>query len=70
MTDQVLKYDPAANAFTAFDLPTRGTEARYVSVLEKDGKTHVVLPSYRTRKVAVMTLRSEAEVQAAKAQAQ
>jgi streptogramin lyase len=69
MTDQVLKYDPKANAFTAYDLPTRGTEARYVSLLEKDGKTLVVLPSYRTRKVAVMALRSEAELQAAKAQA-
>ena len=32
-TDQVLKYDPAANSFTAFDLPTRGSEARYVSLL-------------------------------------
>jgi len=30
----------------------------------------VVLPSYRTRKVTVMTLRSEGEVAAAKAAAQ
>jgi len=69
MTDQVLKYDPAANAFTAYDIPTRGSEARYVSVLEKDGKELVVLPSYRTRKVTVMAFRSEADMQAAKAQA-
>jgi streptogramin lyase len=69
MTDQVLRYDPKANTFTSFDLPTRGSEARYVSLLEKDGKTQVVLPSYRTRKVAVMSFRSEADLQALKAQA-
>ena len=69
MTDQVLRYDPKANSFTAFDIPTRGSEARYVSLYEKDGQTKVVLPSYRTRKVSVMTLRSEADIAAAKAQA-
>jgi streptogramin lyase len=69
MTDQVLKYDPKANTFTSFDLPTRGSEVRYVSLLEKDGKMQVVLPSYRTRKVAVMSFRSEADLQALKAQA-
>src|ERR1700730_134800 len=69
MTDQVLRYDPKANSFTAFDIPTRGSEVRYVSVHEKDGKMQVVLPSYRTRKVSVMAFRSEADIQAAKAQA-
>ncbi|HEV7982816.1 MAG TPA: carboxypeptidase regulatory-like domain-containing protein [Xanthobacteraceae bacterium] len=69
MTDQVLKYDPAANSFTAFDLPTRGSEVRYVSLYEKDGQMKVVLPSYRTRKVTVMSFRSDADIQAAKAEA-
>jgi len=69
MTDQVLKYDPATEKFTAYDLPTRGSEARYVSVHEQDGKMQVVLPSYRTRKVTVMSFRSEADMAAAKAQA-
>jgi streptogramin lyase len=68
MTDQVLRYDPKANAFTAFDIPTRGSEVRYVSLYEKDGKMQVVLPSYRTRKVIVMSFRSEADIAAAKAQ--
>ena len=36
MTDQVLRYDPQANRWTTFDLPTRGSEARYVSLLEQD----------------------------------
>jgi streptogramin lyase len=69
MTDQVLRYDPKANTFTAFDIPTRGSEVRYVSLYEKDGKMQVVLPSYRTRKVTVMAFRSEADVAATKAQA-
>jgi streptogramin lyase len=69
MTDQVLRYDPKANAFTSFDIPTRGSEVRYVSLFEKDGKTQVVLPSYRTRKVTVMAFRSEADIAATKAQA-
>ncbi len=69
MTDQVLRYDPKADTFTAFDIPTRGSEVRYVSVYEKDGKMQVVLPSYRTRKVTVMAFRSEADIAATKAQA-
>ena len=48
-----------ATRWTAFDLPTRGAEPRYVSLLERDGQdTQVVLPYFRARKVAVMTLRS------------
>jgi streptogramin lyase len=69
MTDQVLRYDPKANTFTAFDIPTRGSEVRYVSLYEKDGRTLVVLPSYRTRKVTVMAFRGESDIAAAKAQA-
>jgi streptogramin lyase len=68
-TDRVAKYDPAAGKWTLYDLPTRGTETRHVSLLEKDGKMEVVLPYSRTRKVAVMTFRSEAEIAAAKQQA-
>jgi streptogramin lyase len=69
--DRVMRYDPKSKTWTAFDLPTRGAEPRYVSLLERDGQpTQVVLPYFRGRKIAVMTLRSEADVQAAKAQAQ
>jgi streptogramin lyase len=68
-SDVVLRYDPAANKWTTFDLPTRGTEARYVSLLEKDGKMEVIIPYSRTSKVAVMTFRSEADLDALKKQA-
>jgi streptogramin lyase len=69
-SDVILKYDPTADKWTTFDLPTRGSEARYVSLLEKDGKMEVVLPYSRTSKVAVMTFRSEADLAALKAQAE
>ena len=43
--DRVMRYDPQTGAWTAFDLPTRGAEPRYVSLLERDGMpTQVVLP--------------------------
>jgi len=68
--DRVMRFDPKTSTWTAFDLPTRGAEPRYVSLLERDGApTQVVLPYFRGRKVAVMTLRSEADLQALKAQA-
>ena len=48
---------------------TRGAEPRYVSLLEREGQaTQVALPYFRGRKVAVMTLRSEADLQALKVQ--
>jgi virginiamycin B lyase len=69
-TDKIAKYDPATSKWTLFDLPTRGTETRYISLLEKDGKLQVILPYSRTRKVAVMTFRSEAELAELKSQAE
>jgi streptogramin lyase len=69
-SDVILKYDPTANQWTTFDLPTRGTEARHISVLEQDGKMQVVIPYSRNSKVAVMTFRSEADLAALKAQAE
>jgi virginiamycin B lyase len=61
--DRVMRYDPKSGAWTAFDLPTRGAEPRYISLLEREGApTQVVLPYFRARKVAIMTLRSEAEL--------
>jgi streptogramin lyase len=67
--DRIAKYDPTAGKWTMFDLPTRGTEIRHVSLLERDGVTKVVVPIYRDSKMGVMTLRSEAEIAALKAQA-
>jgi len=62
MTDAILRYDPASKEWTRFDLPTRGTEARYISLTEHTGALQVVVPYSRTSKVAVMSFRSEADL--------
>jgi hypothetical protein len=45
----------------------RGTEIRHVSLLERDGRTRVVVPVYRSSQMGVMTLRTEADLAALKA---
>ena len=68
-TDKVAKYDALTGQWTLFDLPTRGTESRHISILERQGQPlRVVIPYERARKVAVLTPRSEAEIQALKGQ--
>ena len=67
--DQILKYDPATSKWTIFELPVRGTEIRHIALDERGGKTQVILPVYRTNQMGVMTLRSDAELAALKAQA-
>jgi streptogramin lyase len=66
--DQVVKYDPTAGKWTVFEMPVRGTESRHVSVDERNGVTKVILPTYRSHQMFVMTLRSEADIAALKAQ--
>jgi len=67
--DQLVKYDPSASKWTVFELPVRGTEIRHISLDERNGKTHVIVPVYRTNQMGVMRLRSDAELTALKAQA-
>ena len=43
----------ARREWTMFDLPTRGTEIRHVSLLERDGVTKVIVPIYRDSKMGV-----------------
>jgi hypothetical protein len=68
-SDQVMRYDPKRGTFTFFDLPTLGAETRYVSLLERDGAMEVVLPEFRPMKIAVMTFRSEKDMEAARQRA-
>jgi len=69
-TDQIAKYDPASAKWTLYDLPSRGTETRYISILERDGQPmQVVVPYSRLRKLAVMSPRSEADIAKLKAAA-
>jgi streptogramin lyase len=64
-TDQIAKYEPATGKWTLFDLPTRGTEVRIISLLEKPDLKELVFAYARSSKIAVMTFRSEADVKAA-----
>jgi streptogramin lyase len=69
-TDVVAKYNPSSSQWTLFDLPNRGTESRHIALLEREGQPmQVIVPYYRTRKVAVLTPRSEEEIAALRAQA-
>jgi streptogramin lyase len=69
-TDRITNYDPATDKWTLYDLPSRGTEARYISVLERPGQPmQVVVPYSRVRKVAVMTFRTDDEIEKQKQQA-
>jgi|KBSMisStandDraft_5_1062788.scaffolds.fasta_scaffold160214_1 streptogramin lyase len=67
--DQVVKYDPSTAKWTTFEMPVRGSESRHISVYERDGTTKVVLPTYRSHQMFVLTLRSEADIAAVKTQA-
>jgi streptogramin lyase len=69
-TDQIAKYDPGADAWTLYDLPTRGTEIRIANILERDGSMQIVFAYARTSKIASMSFRSEADIEALKKQAQ
>jgi streptogramin lyase len=69
-SDQIVKFDPTANKWTTFELPVRGTEIRHISLNDIGGKSYVVVPVYRSSQMAKMTVRSEAELAALKAQAQ
>jgi len=68
-SDRIVRYDPGANAWTAFDLPVRGTEIRHIALLERGDRLSVVVPVYRTSQMGVMTSRSESELAALKAKA-
>jgi len=67
--DQIVKYDPSSKTWTLFETPVRGTEARHISVDERSGVTKVVVPTYRSHQMMVMTTRSEADIAALKTQA-
>jgi streptogramin lyase len=68
--DEIARYSPTDNKWTTFPLPVHGTEIRHISLMERDGKTQVVVPVYRSSHMGVMTLRSEADIDALKAKVQ
>lgn len=68
--DQVGRFDPKTGQWTRFDLPTLGTESRFVNVLERGNTFDVIVPYWRTSKVARLELRSQSQIQALARKAQ
>jgi len=67
--DSVMRYNPTTQTFTRFDSPQRGSEYRYMSILERPGQpTQFVMPSFRTRQMTVMLIRSQSDIDAVKTQ--
>jgi len=67
--DSVMRYNPTTQTFTRFDSPQRGSEYRYMSILERPGQpTQFVMPSFRTRQMTVMLIRSQSDIDALKSQ--
>jgi streptogramin lyase len=60
--DQIFKYDPSTNKFTTFEFPVRGTEDRHIFIDERSGVLKMTTPVYRNNQMAVMTMRSEADI--------
>jgi len=67
--DRLFKYDPAANKWTLFEFPVRGTENRHIFVDERSGRTKITTPVYRANQMAIMTVRTEADITALKQRA-
>jgi len=67
--DRLFKYEPTANKWTLFEFPVRGTENRHIFVDERSGRTKIVTPVYRANQMAVMTVRTEADISALKQRA-
>jgi len=68
--DSVARFDPKAEQWTEYSLPTRGIDLRHISLDERDGVTRIVVGYTRNSKIARMQVRSRQELQALKAQAQ
>jgi len=67
--DRLFKYEPTTNKWTLFEFPVRGTENRHIFVDERSGRTKITTPVYRANQMAVMTVRTEADINALKQRA-
>lgn len=68
--DSVARFDPKTEQWTEFPLPTRGIDLRHISLDERDGATRIVVGYTRNSKIARMQIRTQAELQALKEEAQ
>lgn len=67
-TDRIFRYDPRTKEWASFDLPSRGTETRFMSMADRNGRIQVISPYYRQSKIARMTFRTEGDILALRKQ--
>ena len=66
--DSVGKFDPATEKWTEYMLPTHGAETRHIAVLDRSYPPTVVVPYWRSSKVARLQFRTKQELQELKNQ--
>jgi streptogramin lyase len=68
--DSVAKFDPATGKWTEYMLPTHGAETRHIALSDRQYPPVVVVPYWRSNKVARLQFRTKDDVQALKEQLQ
>ena len=63
-TDRVARFDPATERWTEFQLPTLGTETRFVAVDNHKAQVEVWVPYWRTHKLARIQFRTAEQLRA------
>ena len=67
--DYVGRFDPKTLKWSRYDLPTLGTEAHGLQVAPVNGRTQVTAPYFAAGKTAKLEFRTQAELNALKAEA-
>ena len=62
--DAVARFDPKTETFTEFQLPTRGTETRWVAIDDSTDPPTVWVPYNRVNRIARIQFRKSSEMQA------
>jgi streptogramin lyase len=57
-SDRIVKFDPATERFTEYDLPTRGTESRHIYADNQTDPPTIWIPYDRTNKIARIQFRT------------
>jgi virginiamycin B lyase len=57
-SDRIYRFDPVTEKFTAFVLPTRGADVRFLDIDNTAGSPVIWMPYYGTSKLAKMEFRT------------
>lgn len=68
--DRVAQFDPKTETWTDYQLPSRGTETRFIAVDNNKPTVEVWTPYWRTNRIARVQFRTQEQLQAAQLRAQ